>query len=243
MHDIDRTLADMGSELELEAEYEHGFADEYEGEYESDEDEYEDDEYEGEYELEDGEGVFDEEEEYQLASELLSTGNDEELELFLGKLFKRVGRKVRRFVKKGPGRVLRRALRGIAKKALPIVGGAAGTFFGGPMGGAIGSRLAKAGGRIFGLELEGLSGEDQEFEVARRVVRLAGAAAKNAAVAPSSGSPVADAKKAIAKAARVHAPGLLTANMPARTASMAGGVGGRSGRWVRHGRRIVLMGV
>jgi hypothetical protein len=28
-----------------------------------------------------------------------------------------------------------------------------------------------AGGRMFGLELEGLSPEDQEFEVARRVVK------------------------------------------------------------------------
>jgi len=253
MHDIDRTLADIGSELEFEGEFEADFGDdEYEAEFEADygdEGEYEYD-YDGEYEQDEyeadfgeGEGVFDEEEEYQLAAELLATTNDEELEQFLGSLIKRAGRKLKKFVKRGPGQVLVKGLRGIARKALPIVGGAAGTYFGGPAGGAIGSRLAKAGGRVFSLELEGLSGEDQEFEVARRVVRLTGVAAKNAAIAPSSGSPVADAKKAMVKAAKVHAPGLLMPVSPRMQVPVAGGVGGRSGRWVRRGHKIVLMGV
>ena len=238
MHDIDRTLDDSEFEPEMEA-----YAGEYEAEYAEPYDEYE---YADEYEFEseyaaEGPSVFDESEEMELAAELLSVSDDEELEYFLGKLIKRAGRKVRRFVKSKTGRALGRMLKGAAKKALPIAGRALGTAFGGPVGGAIGSRLASAGGRLFGLELEGLSPEDQEFEVARRVVRLAGDAAKNAALTPSSGNSVTDAKSAVVKAAQKHAPGLMRPPQP--SLSSAGALSGRSGRWVRRGRKIVLMGV
>jgi len=226
MHDTDRTLM----------EYE---ADDYEGEYEY-EDEYE---YEGEYEYEDEyemESVFDESEEMELASELLTVADDEELEYFLGKLIKKVGRRVGKFVRSKTGRALGRVLKGAVKKALPIAGGAIGTLVGGPAGGAIGGKLAGAAGRIFGLELEGLSPEDQEFEVARRVVRLAGNAAKNAALAPPTASPAVVAKIAVVKAAKKQAPGLIKA-VKSPTMPFVGS--GRSGRWIRRGRKIVLMGV
>ncbi len=48
----------------------------------------------------------------------------------------------------------------------------------------ISRKLASAAGRMFGLELEGLSVEDREFEVARRLVRFALTATKNALSAP-----------------------------------------------------------
>ena len=86
------------------------------------------------------------------------------------------------------------------------------------------------GGRRLGLELEGLSPEDQEFEVARRVVRLAGDAAVKAAAAPPSAPAGKVVNKAIAAAAKKHAPGL------------AGPGGRRSGRWIRRGRRIIVLG-
>ena len=236
MHDIDRTLMEYESGMdgyagEFEDEYEDEFEDEYEAEFE-DEDEYE-------YEYDDTE-VFSEEEEMELAAELLSVTDDEELEQFLGKLFKRVGRKVRKFVKSGRGRVLGRLLKGVAKKALPIVGRAAGTVFGGPAGGAIGGKLASRAGRLFGLELEGLSPEDQEFEVAKRVVRLAGSAAKKAALAPSNMPPTTTAKAAVVSAAKKHAPGLLR---PAASSMVRFPGAKRSGRWIRRGSKIVLLGV
>lgn len=229
MHDIDRTLM----------EYEDEYGAEYEAEYDNEsefEDEYEY-EYEYEYEME---NVFDESEEMELASELLTISDDEELEYFLGKLIKKAGRRVGKFVKSKSGRALGKVLKGVAKKALPVVGGALGTAIGGPAGGAIGSKLAGAAGKLFGLELEGLSPEDQEFEVARRVVRLAGNAATKAAAAPPNANPVAVAKKAVIKSAKAHAPGLIT---PIRPAIKPFSGSGRSGRWVRRGRRIVLMGV
>ena len=59
----------------------------------------------------------------------------------------------------------------------------------------MGSKLASAAGSMFGLELEGLSYEDQEFEVAKQVVRLGGAAANIAAQAPQSAPPASSSNR------------------------------------------------
>jgi hypothetical protein len=77
--------------------------------------------------------------------------------------------------------------------------------------------------------------EDQEFEVARRFVRLAGASAQNAAAAPPNASPQDVAQAALAAAAQKHAPGLLN--------TAGAGINGQRGRWVRRGRSIILYGV
>ncbi|HSR11927.1 MAG TPA: hypothetical protein VLS90_10840 [Thermodesulfobacteriota bacterium] len=44
------------------------------------------------------------------------------------------------------------------------------------MGAAIGSQAASWAGKVFGLEVEGLSPEDQEFKVSKPFVRFAAAA-------------------------------------------------------------------
>jgi uncharacterized protein (DUF697 family) len=222
MHDIDRTATEFESEHEMEAW--DGGEFEYE-EQESDEEEM---------------GVFDEAEEMDLAAELLSVSDDAELEQFLGKLIKRAGRAARRIVRSPTGRALGGILKGAAKKAVPVVGRVLGTVAGGPAGGAAGSRLASSAGRVFGLELEGLSPEDQEFEVARRFVRFSGEAAKNAAEVPPDVDPGTAAKAATVAAARKHAPGLVRPRPGATTGEQGSG---RSGRWVRRGRKIVLLNV
>src|SRR5262249_27179855 len=115
------------------------------------------------------EGPFSEAEEMQLASELLEIGSEAELEQFLGKLISGVGR----VFKRSPiGRALGGALKSVARGALPAAGAALGSVVPG-VGTAIGGTLASTAGRALGLELEGLSPEDREFEVARRFVRLA----------------------------------------------------------------------
>ena len=231
MHDLDQYYEAEGYEMEG---YEMGeFEDEYEDEFE---DEYEA-EFEDEYEYESA-GVFDEGEEMELAAELLSVSDEYEMEQFLGKLIKKAGRKIRKFAKSSTGRALGGILKKVAKRALPIAGRAAGTFFGGPVGGAIGGRLGSAAGKAFGLELEGLSPEDQEFEVAKRFVRFAGDAAKKAALAPKSAPAQKVAAVAVKAAARKHAPGLL------KQGTKTGLSGGRlnSGRWIRRGRKIILLG-
>src|SRR5262245_48554282 len=155
------------------------------------------------------ESPLSEADEMELAAELLEISGEDELDRFLGNLISKAGRAVGGLIQSPVGRALGGILKGAAKQALPVVGTALGTALGGPGCGALGGKLASAAGRIFGLELEGLSGEDQEFEVARRFVRFAGAAAGKAATAPRGSSPLATAKSAAVAAARSHAPGLL----------------------------------
>jgi hypothetical protein len=241
MHDLDRTLD--ASELEAET-FADELADEYgfeTADYEMELDELEGDfEYDGELdELGAGGRPFSASEEMELAAELLTISDEAELDQFLGKVFKKAWRGVKKFAKSSVGRKLGGILKGVARTALPIVGKAAGTFLGGPVGGMIGGRLASAAGKAFGLELEGMAPEEAELEVARRFVRLAGSSAQNAARAPRSAPAGAVAQSAFKAAARVHAPGLVRGGIAA-----AGTLGGRrAGRWIRRGRRIVLYGV
>ena len=215
-----------------EGEYTGEYAGEYTGEFGQELETY------GEYSQE---SPFSEAEEMELAAELLTVQSEGELDQFLGKLFKKAGG----FLRSGIGRQLTGALRGIAKKALPVLGGAVGNFFAPGVGGALGSKLATAAGGMFGLELEGLSYEDQEFEIAKQVVRLGGAAANTAAQAPQSAPPEQVAQQALTSAAQQFAPGLL---QPAASPS-AGPMHRRgrcrhrnAGRWIRRGSGIILLG-
>lgn len=239
MHDIDRTQA------EFESEFEDFESDQYEFEFE-DSTEYLG-EFDGEISLE---SPFSEAEEMELAAELLEITSDEELDQFLGKLFKKAWRGVRG-IARGIGRTVRRIarplggiLKVVGKKALPFLGGAVGSIIPG-VGTAAGTALGALASRAFEVELEGLSPEDQEFEIARRYVRLAGAAAKRAATMPSTHSPQAAAKTALMEAAQRHAPGLpaLLRGTAPTTYNTMSGMNKRSGRWVRRGRKIILYGV
>jgi hypothetical protein len=186
-----------------------------------------------------GEGPFDEVEEMELAAGLLEVTDEAELEQFLGNLIRRAGRAVGKFVSSPTGRALGGILKGAARKALPIASRALGTAIGGPAGSAISGQLTSTASRIFGLELEGLSPEDQEFEAARHFVRFAGSAVENAAEMPPNTPPQDAAKAAAVAAAQQHAPGLLRA---AGSAAKPRATGRRqSGRWVRRGRQIIIM--
>jgi len=190
---------------------------------------------------ESGAGVFSEHEEMELAAQLLEVNNEEELDRFLGDLIKKAGSAVGKFVKSPVGKAIGGVLKTVAKKALPIAGGALGAWVGGPIGAKIGSGLASMAGQALGLELEGLSQEDREFEATKQFVRFAGEAAKNALTAPSCPNPVAVAKAAASEAARVHAPGLLSATPAAAAGGKA--AGGQSGRWIRKGNDILILSV
>jgi hypothetical protein len=221
MHDLDRTLHALESEDAFEA------------------DEL-DPEIFGEAEISGwtGEGPLSEEEELDLAGELLTLSSDAELDQFLGKVFKKAAKGFKTVFKP------------LAKTLLPIAGRVAGSFIGGPVGGALGGKLGSLASNLFEVDLEGLSLEDQEVEVAKRFVRLASAAAQEAALAPASADPVAASRAAVATAARTHAPGLLRrAGVQGSAASSTtpcacGGHGGRrrTGRWIRRGRKIILLG-
>ncbi len=231
----------------------------------------------------------------ELASELLEVHGDQELDHFLGDLFSKVASTVGKAINSPVGQALGGILKQVAKKALPIAGGALGSFVGGPLGGMVGGKLASMAGDAFGLEVEGLSREDRDFEMARRYVRFATHAARRAAAAPLNIDPAAVARAAVTEAARKYAPGLLAplrygANAAARAqaqidAALAGGQPAayrstgpapvvyqsatpgaypysdygtqttcpncgtgptrhkRTGKWIRRGRHIVLLGV
>jgi hypothetical protein len=191
------------------------------------------------------EGVFSEAEQMELASEMLGITNEAELDRFLGNLIKRAGQAVGSFVRSPTGQALGGILKGAAKQALPTIGSAIGGYFGGSTGAQLGSQAASAAGRLFGLELEGLSYEDQEFETARGYVRFAGEAVKNAALAPTSQDPGRAANDAAVTAAQTHAPGLLQAPSvrPPAAATSSGLPMGYTGRWIRRGNKIVLYGI
>ena len=166
-------------------------------------------------------GPFSEAEEMELAAELLEVTDEAELEQFLGKLFK-----------KAAG-----VFRGVAKKALPFVGGALGSLIPIPgIGTAVGSSLGDAVGNALEMEFGELNAEDQEFETARRIVRVAGSAAQKIAEASPDADPQAVARKAVKAAVRQHIPGLVSH-------IVADQQEGRHGRWERRGRTIVLLDV
>lgn len=185
--------------------------------------------------------------EMELASQLLEVVDEAELDHFLGDLLQKASQAAGQFIQSDAGRALGGMLKGVVKKALPVVGGALGNFVAPGVGGLVGSKLATAAGNMFGLELEGMSYEDQEFEVARRVVRLANTAAHNAAVAPHGNSPQAVARNALNQAAQQHAPGLVGAAQQAPFSNGGYDVGvntsdlPHSGRWVRRGHKIVIL--
>jgi len=185
--------------------------------------------------------AFGEADEMELAARLLDVIDDAELDRFLGNLISRAGRAAGRFVSSPLGQALGGILKGAAKQALPVVGRALGSHLGGATGADRGARRAEAAGRDFGLELEGLSPEDQEFEAAKGFVRFAGEAVRNAAQAPLSAPAKATAEAAATRAARRYAPGLL-GNIPRLATGSAPGLSPhRSGRWTRRGRSIVVL--
>ena len=148
-------------------------------------------------------GPLSEEEEIDAAGELLNVSNEEELEQFLGDLVNTVAGAAKNIADSPAGSQLVGVLKDAAKQALPIVGAAIGGRFGGPTGAQIGGQLGQTAGQVFGLELEGLSPEDQEFELARRFVRFASSTTHHWSRRGWS------AWTAARHAARHHAPGLF----------------------------------
>ncbi len=219
MHDIDRTMG----RTNLEA---YEFQSEDEGGYETEQNEQE---------------VLGEEEVDEVASELLSVSSDKELEQFLGNVFKTVTGAVGNFARSPAGQQVGGILKNVARQALPLAGQAVGNWVAPGVGGQIGGQLASGVGSMFGLELEGLSNEDRDFEVAKQFVRLAADAAQAAAHAPPGSSPAQVAQQAVAQAAQKYAPGLL--EQAGGGTGTSGSSGKNQGRWVRKGNKLVIYGV
>ena len=177
--------------------------------------------------------VFSEEEELQLAMELLEVASEEELEQFLGNVFKSVWKGVKKVgatIAK-VAKPLGGALKAVAKTALPFVGGALGSMIPIPgVGTALGSALGRAVSNALELEMESEAPADRELELARRFVRIAGQAARLAADGDGSARAV---ESALTRALHQQLPHFRS---PAPQQEE------ESGRWRRRGNRIVVMG-
>ncbi len=188
------------------------------------------------------ESPFSEAEEIELAAELLSVSSEEELDQFIGKLFRGIGRglkKVGRFIGRRVLPVLGKGLKTLAKAALPIAGKVLGSFIPIPgVGTAIGGALGTAVSKALELEFSGLSAEEADLEMARRFVRIAATAARQAA----SSSPGMDGEtvvnEALVTAMRKHLPYLHLSE--SERFGMPGAMQRR--RWIRRGRQIVVLG-
>lgn len=162
------------------------------------------------------EGGFSEYEETELALELLSVSSEAELEQFLGGIFKKAWGGLKKIAKPLGG-----ALKGIAKTALPMVGGALGSFIPIPgVGTALGTALGGAVAKALEVELGEMAQEDREFEAARRFVRIATDAARMAG--QGDGSPAA-LRSALLSAVRSHAPHMTARMMGNMPGGMSGG--------------------
>ena len=190
------------------------------------EEQYEDEQYE---QQESGQLESEAALETELAYELLSVSTEAELEEFLGKLVKGVGK----FMKSGVGKAIGGVLRGVAKTALPMVGSALGSLVLPGVGTAIGGQLGSMASKLLEAEEAEMLGEQAELEAALRYVRWARSTARNASYAPRSVPPWLVARSAAVTAARHHAPALLRTR-PETTAPWRGrrsGGYGATARW------------
>jgi hypothetical protein len=150
-------------------------------------------------------------EETELAFGLLDAASPEEFDRAIGTIVSRAARRA--------GRPLSPAIRGavyqllarLARRVLPIVASVATEGVPASASGTAGN--AVRAGRMLGLDLEGLSADDQELELARQFVRLAISTGCQAADASAGPDPAHVARTAAARAARRHAPGLVGAPM------------------------------
>jgi hypothetical protein len=161
------------------------------------------------------------------ASGLLDVTNETELEAFLRGLIDEVARRSGGTLSADSARAVSAVVKKTAERTLPTLT----TVFGGGMEPAprpLKSPVATAA-RVYGLELEGLSAEDRDFEIARQLIRFAEAAASQAANPPSALPAAAAVSAAVEGAAREFAPGLLPPGPVIPS-------GPRPGPWVRRER-------
>lgn len=216
MHDHDMVQLEDAGPPGGPYQHEYEYEDEYEGEgYFELEDEFEDESHEAESEL-------DEHTEVELASQFLEVSNDQQLEHFLGQLLSAVTGHASDFARSREGRQLGGILKQAAHRVLPAIAAArhAATTPGRTRDAAGRYRkaphhesIASVGKRCFGLELEGVSHEDQEFAVARQFIRFAAKAIEDALAKQGTGPATQVAKQAVVAAAHKQAPGLITERM------------------------------
>ena len=128
----------------------------------------------GEFEFSAGQGVFNENEQMELAAELLEVSSEAEMDQFLGDLISKAGKAIGKFVSSPTGQAIGGVLKGAAKQLLPVAGQALGGFLGGSTGSQLGGQLGSAASDMFEAEAE--EREVGSGELLREVGRRCGEA-------------------------------------------------------------------
>jgi hypothetical protein len=168
------------------------------------------------------------------AAELLDVINEAELEGLLGRLVSETARNAGGRLPADTGRALVAVLRRTAERTLPTLATALGDQPE-PTGGA-GPSAAETAARVYGLELEGMSAEDRDFEIARQFLRFAQATTARAATAPAQAPAAAVVDAAVAGAGRELAPGLVPPQRSSATVP-------QPGPWARRRADVGRVGV
>lgn len=216
MHDIDRAMFELAQESLGESEGYEAFESAFETYTEA------------------------ESEEVALATELLEAARSDELDQFLGGLISKAASAARGFASSATGKALGGVLKSAARQVLPQAGQILGNAVMPGAGGQLGQRAGQWLGGQF--EAVGLSAEDREMEVARAIVRVGQQATRQAVAAGPGAPPVPTAVNALVGAAQNHLPALVPAIRGAASPGAGTGAAATSGRWVRRGRRIVVLG-
>jgi hypothetical protein len=140
----------------------------------------------------------------ELAAELLDVVNEGEFQRFFDRLAAQTARAGGDPIPPDTAHALLAFLRRTAERTVPTLTIALGDE---PRAAAA-IPVAQSAARVYGLEAEGMSAEDRDFEIARQFVRFARATLAHAA-ATSAPAP-ARAADAVARAGREFAPGLVT---------------------------------
>jgi hypothetical protein len=115
----------------------------------------------------------------ELAAELLDVVSQRELQEFVGRLVAETARDTGRHLDAGARRALVAELSRTAERTLPTLQVALG-----PRPGLHAPVAVQAAARLFGAELEGMSPEDRDFEIARQFVRFSQERAAATAAGP-----------------------------------------------------------
>lgn len=223
MHDLDTTR--IGTQRDFEEDEDVSFED------------FEDDEAQSAFEYDDAEPL-NEQTELELAQQLLAVENEQELDEFLGKLFRKAVRGVKKFARSKVGRALGGALKSVAKVGLPLAGRALGNFVVPGIGGIVGGQLGSLATQFFELSEASLGDEEAELDAARKFVRLATAASQTAAGMSSQVSPRRAALLAIKMAAQNQ-----MGKDPVASPRINSRGRSQQGRWIRRGNKVILLGL
>jgi hypothetical protein len=189
-------------------------------------------------------GELTEAQELALASEVLEVTNEEELEQFLGDLWNAAKSAASSAYNSDVVQAAIPGLKAVGAAVLPKAAGWLADRYAPGTGGIASAGAQAAVDQWLKEELEGLSGEDREFEVARRYVRFADDVLRRAAQVPDRVPPRVAAQVVVRDAAREHVPGVVPFLVRLDDGGSArdghGVEAAASGQWIRQGSSIVI---